>query len=176
MENKNEVTINDYKTISVRRQMEMMTADAYECLGWELVGSSVSERAIFSVNLLFKRERRIANKRNLLELQEKVDSSLKKIETLQKKKKNAGLTSALTTGIIGTLTFGGGMSMIMELGIDTVGYMIGGIALGVVGLGICALAWLVNKKVRRNKIVKIDPLLEIEYNKLSDICEEAKKL
>lgn len=178
MEKKDEVTINDYKTISVRRQMEMMTADAYECLGWELVGSSVSEKAIFSVNLLFKRNRKVSNKKNLLELQEKVDTALKNIEILQRKKKNAGLIPALTTGIIGALTFGGGMSMILELGVEPIvaGWLAGGIALGLVGIGICALAWLVNRKARRSKIVKIDPLLEMEYNKLSDLGEEAKKL
>lgn len=173
---KDGIAICDYKTVSVRRQMEMMTADAYACLGWELVGSSVSQRAVFSVNLLFKRDRKIANKQNLLELQIKVDNALKNIEVLQRKKKNAGLIPALTTGIVGTLLFGGGMSMVLELGIDSVGWMIGGIALGIVGFGICALAWLLNKKISRSQIAKIDPLLEMEYNKLSDICEEAKKL
>jgi len=163
----------DYRTIKVKREMEAMATDSYLNLGWELVGSSVSEGAIFSVNLSFKRDRKIANKQNLLKLQEQVDSNLLNIEVLQGKKKTAGLTPSLTTGIVGALTFGGGMSMVMTLS-STLGFLVGGIALGIVGMGICGLAWLVHSKVKKHKIAKINPILENEYNKLADICESAR--
>lgn len=174
MENKREVITYDYKTIRIKREMEAMAADAYENLGWELVGSSIADGAIFHVNLSFKRDRKIAEKQKLLTLQEKVDGILLNIETLQSKKKAAGVTPSITVGILGALTFGGGMAMVMELGAQAVGYMVGGIAIGVVGLGICALAWLVHKTVKRRKSAKITPILETEYNKLADACDEIK--
>ena len=173
MENKKEVITYDYKTIRVRRDMETMTTDAYENLGWEFVGSNISGGAVFHINISFKRDRKIAKKPELLKAQEKVDKVLTNIEYLKNKKKTAGLTSGITTGVIGTLALGGGMAMVLE-GVGTTAMLAGGIALGVVGIGICALAWLIGKKVKSRQIAKIDPMLEDEYNKLADICEEIK--
>lgn len=175
MENRKEIITYDYRTIKVKREMEAMTTDAYENLGWELTGSSVTDGSIFHVNLSFKRDRKVANKQQLLAQQEKIDNILTNIEVLNGKKKSAGLTPSLTTGTIGALTLGGGMAMIMELGVDTVGFMVGGVAIGVVGLGICALAFLVYRLTKRKKTAKISPILENEYNKLADTCDEIKK-
>lgn len=170
-----EVTSYDYKTIRVRRQMEAVVTDAYEALGWELVGSSVSQGGIYHVNLSFKRDRKVANKTDLLKLQEKVDSTIINIEVLMGKKRWAGMSAGITTGIIGTLTLGGGMAMVLELGVNTAAWMIGGIGLGVVGIGICFLGWLIGSRVKQKKGNKIIPMVDQEYNKLADLCDEAKK-
>lgn len=177
MEKEKDVITYDYKTISAKREMETMTIDAYENLGWEFVGSSVSGGAIFHVNLSFKRDRKIANKQNLLKLQEKIDSTLQNIEVLQNKKKTIGTIPALCVGVTGTLIFGGGMSMVMTLGVSSgiaVGWLVGGIILGIVGLGVALLGWPIYKRTKRKGLAKIEPILENEYNKLADICEEAK--
>lgn len=164
----------DYKTIKVKRSIETLVCDTYENLGWELTNTSSVEGSIFYINLSFKRDRKIQNKVELLKLQDKADNVVANIENLQNKKKNAGFVGALSTGIIGTLIFGGGMSMSMLL--SGVGYLIGGIALGLVGAGICALAYPLFKKVNKKKNVEIQPILESEYDKLSDICDQAAKL
>lgn len=168
------VLVYDYKTIKVKRSIETLVCDTYERLGWELTNTSAVEGSIFYVNLSFKRDRKINNKVELLKLQEKADNIVSNIENLQQKKKNGGFASALTVGIIGALTFGGGMSMTMLL--SGVGYLIGGIALGLVGAGICALAYPTFKKSNKNTNAKIQPILESEYDKLADICEQAIKL
>lgn len=164
----------DYKTIKVKRSIETLVCDTYENLGWELTNTSSVEGSIFYINLSFKRDRKVENKVELLKLQDKADNIIANIENLQNKKKNAGMVSALSTGIVGALTFGGGMSMSILLG--GIGYMIGGIALGLIGAGICALAYPIFKKVNKKKETKIQPILESEYDKLSDICEQAGKL
>ena len=171
MENNKEVITYDYKTVTVKREMEAMTADAYENLGWEFLGSSIAGGAIFHVNLSFKRSRKIDGKHNLLKLQEKIDGTLQSIEVLQNKKRTAGSIFALTVGITGTLIFGGGMSMVLTL--SGAGFMIGGILLGLLGAVIALPAWPIYKKVKKDRISKIQPMLEDEYNKLADICEEA---
>lgn len=168
------VTSYDYKTIKVKRSIETLVCDTYENLGWELTNTSSVEGSLFHINLSFKRDRKIGNKVELLKLQERADNVIASIELLQNKKKNAGFVPALTTGIVGTLTFGGGMSITML--VEGVGYMIGGIALGVVGAGICALAYPLFKRINRKKGDNIQPILESEYDKLADICEEAGKL
>lgn len=164
----------DYKTIKVKRSIETLVCDTYERLGWELTNTSSVEGSLFYINLSFKRNRKIENKIELLKLQDKVDSVIASIDNLQNKKKNAGKVGAISVGIIGALVFGGGMSMSMLL--SGIGYMIGGIALGLVGAGICGLAYPLFKKINKKKNTEIEPLLESEFDKLSDLCEQAIKL
>ena len=64
----------------------------------------------------------------------------------------------------------------MTMCLSGLGFLIGGIALGVVGIGVGLLDWLTHNKIQKKKLVKIDPLLEEEFNKLSDLCEEANNL
>ncbi|MDR0832423.1 MAG: hypothetical protein LBM99_05960 [Bacillales bacterium] len=163
----------DYKTVKVKREMETIVADSYANLGWELTGSSIVEFSVFHVNLSFKRDRKIENKMNLIKLQEKVDNIILNIETLLASKRSAGVPITATIGTIGALLFGGGLSMAILL--EGIGNLVGGIVLGVVGIGVCLLSWAVYKKVRRNKLSKISPLLESEYDKLADVCEQARK-
>lgn len=164
----------DYKTIKVKREIETLVCDTYENLGWELTNTSSVEGSLFHINLSFKRDRKIENKTELLKLQDKADNVIASIDNLQNKKKNAGFVGALSTGIVGALIFGGGMSMTMLL--SGVGYLIGGIALGIVGAGVCALAYPLFKKINKKQSAVIQPVLESEYDKLSDICDQAAKL
>jgi len=172
VEKERDVITYDYKTVRVKREMEAMTTDAYENLGWEFLGSSLAGGTIFHVNLSFKRDRKVANKQNLLKLQEKVDAALQNVDALQNKKRSAGTVPALAVGIPGALVFGTGLSMVLVLGAGSVGAAIGGIILGILGAGIAFLAYPLFKMIRKIQIKKIEPLLENEYNKLADICEE----
>lgn len=164
----------DYKTVRVKRDMEVMLTDAYQNLGWEVTNTSMAEGSLTSVNVSFKRDRKIENKAELLKLQSKIDNSLSIIEKLQSKKKNAGVPEGITVGTIGVLAFGGGMSMPLTL--SGIGFLIGGIALGVVGIGIGLLGWLTHNKIQKKKLAKIEPVMENELDKLSDLCEQANKL
>lgn len=164
----------DYKTLKVKREIEALVCDTYENLGWELTNTSSSEGSLFYINLSFKRDRKVSNKVELLKLQERADSVIASIENLQRKKKSSGTGASIATGVVGTLVFGGGMSACMLL--KGVGYMLGGIALGIVGAGICALAYPLFKKINKKQSSNIQPILESEYDKLADICEQASKL
>ena len=154
--------------------MEPMLTDAYQNLGYEVTNTNMAEGSLTCVNVSFKRNRKIENKTELIKLQEKIDSTLLAIENLQNKKKSAGVPEGITVGCIGALIFGGGMSMTLTL--TGLGFMIGGIALGVVGIGVGLLGWLTHNKIQKKKLAKITPLLESEYDKLSDLCEQANRI
>lgn len=168
------VVTYDYKTVKVKRNIETLVSDTYQNLGWELTNTSSYEGSLFYINLSFKRDRKVNNKIELVKLQAEADDIVAKIDNLQSKMKNAGLVASLTEGSVGALVFGGGMSMCMLL--SGVGYMIGGIALGIIGAGICALAYPLFKKVNMKKEAQIQPILESEYDKIADICDQAAKL
>ena len=174
MENQKAITY-DYKTVRVNRTMEAMLTDAYQNLGWELTNTTMAEGSLTNVNVSFKRNRKIENKMELTKLQEKVDNILANIENLQTKKKNAGVVEGISTGVVGALIFGGGMSMSM-LNTASVGLLVGGIAVGIVGIAVGLLGWLVFKKINKKKNTKIQPILESEFDKLADVCEQAHGL
>lgn len=164
----------DYRTIKTKRDMEMIVSDCYQALGWQLVNSSVAEGAPTSVNLSFKRNRKIANKMKLLQLQEKVDSCLTNIEVMQKEKRTAGSVAGACIGVIGVLTFGGGLSMTMLS--EGIGKMVAGIVLAVVGIGLIAAGHFTKRAIHKQTTLKLNPALESEMNRLSDCCEEANAL
>ena len=166
--------VYDYKTVRVKRDMEAMLVDSYEALGYEITNTSLAEGSLNCVNVSMKRNRKINNKINLIKCQEKVDNILNNIEKLQRGKRDAGMAEGITTGAVGTLIFGGGMSMCLCL--NGLGYLIGGIALGMAGVGVGLLGWLIHSKVKKRKLTVIEPALESELNKLSDILEEANNL
>lgn len=168
-------TSYDYKTVRVKRETETMLCDAYATLGWEVVNTTMADGSLSSVNVSFKRDRKTENKAELLRLQSKIDSVIASIEKLQASKKRAGVPEAVTLGTVGALMLGGGMSMVMAFGGGTA-LIAGGIALGVVGIAVGLSGWLVHSKVHSKKLSKIEPMLESEYNKLSDLCDEAGKL
>lgn len=175
MENQTQNAITfDYKTVRVNRTMEAMLTDAYETLGYEVTNTQMAEGSLNQINVSFKRDRKIKNKVELLKVQQKIDASLTNINKLQNEKKNAGVPEGITVGVLGCLTLGGGMSMVMCL--EGIGFMIGGIALGIVGIGIGLLGWLTHNKVQKKKLEKLEPVYQSELDKFSDLCEEANKL
>ncbi len=173
MENQNVISY-DYKTVRVKREFETMLTDAYQNLGYEVTNVSMAEGTLNSVNVSFKRDRKIKNKIELIKVQNSIDNTLLNIEKLQAKKKNAGVPEGITVGVLGALTFGGGMSISLTL--TGVGYLIGGIALGIAGIGIGLLGWLAHNKIKEKKLKEIDPLIEAEFDKLADYCEKANAL
>lgn len=168
---KQKVSSYDYKTVRVRRETETMLCDAYDTLGWEIVDTSFATPTLSHVNVNFKRNRKIQNKAELMTLQNKIDGAIGNIEKLRDRQKNAGIPEAITMGTVGALTLGGGMSMIMTVG--GVAFTIGGIALGVVGIAIGLFGWLVHNLIHKKKLKKIEPSIETEFTKLSDLCDEA---
>lgn len=174
MENENKAIVFDYKTVRVKRSMEAMVTDAYEAMGWQVTNTTMAEGNLNSVNVSFKRDRKIENKMELVKLQDKIDTTLTNIEKLSRQRKNVGIAEGLTTGVVGALVFGSGMSMSLVL--SGTGFLIGGIALGLVGVGIMAVSYLVYSKSKKKKLSSVEPTYQSELDKLSDLCEEANKL
>lgn len=164
----------DYKTVRVKRETEVLLSDAYSALGWEVVNTTIDGGTLTHVNVSFKRDRKVPQKTELLRLQSKVDSSIASIERLQTAKKNAGIPEAITVGTLGVITLGGGLSMVMVLG--GMMYTLIGSAIGVAGIGIGLLGGLVHSKINKLKLAEIEPALESEFARLSDLCDEAVAL
>lgn len=171
---KEQIVTYDYKTIKVRRDMENVASDSYRVLGWELTSSSVAEGAPTYVNLSFRRDRKIENKPQLIRLQDKIDVALSNIELLKKSEKSAGWAQAVITGILGTLIMGGGMSLIMTIG--GIAATIAGVVLGIAGIGVVILSHFLRKYLNRRTTLKLNPIIDLEYDKLAEACEKCAEV
>ena len=88
----------------------------------------------------------------------KEETKLEQLRRLDKSVEKPGTTAALIIGIIGTLTFGAGMSCTMMWQ----DYMAAGVAVGVVGMAVMTLAYPVYKKITAKRKAKIAPqILEL---------------
>ena len=164
----------DYKTTKVKREMEEMFTDAYRNLGWQVTSQVMAPGTLNTINISLKRDRHIHHKAELDDLQLTINHTLNAIEKIQDMKKHAGRGAGITVGTIGVLTFGGGMSMAMTL--NGLGFMLGGIALGVVGIGIGFLGWLTAHLVKKHKLKTIEPELENTFAQFSQLCEDANQI
>lgn len=161
----------DYLTVEINEKFAMEVVDAYEALGFELVKN---ERALsLKVALTFKRDRKIQNKEQLKKVQVKLAEIFKNINDFEFNKTTVPFAASMAVGIPGILAFGGGMCLCLLVG--GIGGLIGGVALGLGGLGIMGLGYLVYKKLNAKKTTQMNGLIDMKHDEISTLCEEAQK-
>lgn len=160
----------EYKDITVKGNMESLYSDSYTNFGWILDGRSSSITGINSVNLKFKRNRKIRNKVELTRLQRKFEGCAKEIERLENSKSIASSITAYTVGIIGTAFMAGSVFSYLS------GMFLFSIILAVPAFLGWILPYFCYIKIRNHKIEEVDPLIEGQYDMIYEICEKANSL
>lgn len=162
----------DYKTIRTKKENKYRVLDIVGAFGYEVIETKeLPTNVIISV----KRDSSISIKK---ELDEKMDEALTLVEGISNaegKKKNKSLIISLTIGIIGILTFGGGMSAYMT-GDGSFKFVTLGIVLGIIGIIIMIINEPIYKKLLENSISKYTPIID-EYNqRINKVLEEANEM
>jgi len=161
----------EYKDVTVDRDLEGIFADSYPNFGWKLEGCSDVPFGMSTVNLKFKRDRKIRNKAELTRLQRQFEGMLGEIERLQQSKTTSAVTTAITTGLIGTVFLAGATFAFIYA--EMIPLMI---ALAIPGFIGWFLPYQLYKKVRMKKNKKVAPLIEKQYDAIYEICERAHGL
>ena len=78
-------------------------------------------------------------------------------------------------GCIAALVLGGGMCLVMLIE-GSVPALIGGIFLGVAGLALCGVNYLIYKKLAAKKTRELLPVIDQTEEKLADILERGNEL
>lgn len=185
---KNSITkdfiIYEHLSIDVNPEQEQLYVDCYQSFGWEFVSSSgntlnqdyyVNDPNLNKINLVhikFKRDKKIKNKAELLILQKKMESTLKKIDKLTKEPEMISTMYSMIIGIIGLVFFAFGiLSYIASNPI----YMLA-ILNGIIGIVGFIIAFLINGKIKKQKEEQNEVLIEEQYNLIYGYCEKANKL
>jgi len=167
--NENNFIGYEYKDVTVRRESEALYTDSYGSFGWKLEGENPS-LSVTSVNLKFKRDRRIPNKAELIRLQQEFDSHVKTIEKLEDSKNIAGGAAAYVIGLVGTALMAGA----------TFSYLAGMIPLCVIlavpGFAAWGVSYLAYLRIKKGKTEKVAPMIDREYDAIYEVCEKANGL
>ncbi len=172
MQDKNFVAF-EYRTVTVKAEMQTKAMDMYEAFGWEITATTPT--AINGVTLSLKRDRKQKHKQELTKIERQAEKLFETIDGLQRSKTSFAQIFAYIFGVIGALVLGGGMSLIMVIE-NSLPAIIGGVALGVVVIVLCAINYPIYKKIVANKTGKILPIIDDNEEKLANLLEKGNEL
>ena len=164
----------EYKDINVPKDMASVYADGYENFGWSLEGGDSAAAPVQpgadTVELKFKRDRKIRNKAELTRLQAQFESCAGEIATMERSKTTTASIAAYTVGVVGCAFMAG--SVFAYLG----GLLPLCIVLAVPGF----LGWIVPyfayQKLKKSKTAKLAPLIDQKYDEIYTVNEKASGL
>lgn len=163
----------EYKTVTVKAQDRTRAADVYEAFGWEITGSAVS--AMDGVTLSLKRDRKQKHKAELNKLERQAEQTLGEINGLNRSKTAGASVFAYIFGVAAALVFGGGMCLAM-LYTGSIPAMIGGIALGLLGLAMCGVNYALYSRLVAKKTKQVLSVIDDCEEKLANILEKGNDL
>ena len=77
--------------------------------------------------------------------------------------------------VIATLMHGGGMSLVMLIE-NSIPALVGGIVLGIIGLVLCGINYLIYSKIAAKKTKQVLPIIDDNEEKLANILEKGNDL
>ena len=172
MEEKNFVSY-EYMTKSVKTKNQTKMMDMYEAFGWEV--TDVSPSMVDHVVISFKRNRKQKHKQELTKLEREAESTFNVINNLEASKTRFPSIFAYSSGILSALVFGGGMCLSMLINGNTFA-LVGGILLGILGLTLCFINFIIFKKMVEKKTKEILPIIDDNEEKLANILEKGNDL
>lgn len=160
----------EYKDITTKQEMESLYADGYRNFGWKLETTTALEKTQGTVNMKFKRDRKIVNKAELTRLQRQFEACVEEVTHMERSKTTGASIAAFMIGIIGT----------SFMALSTFSYLNGSVPL-MIGFAIPGfLGWITPyfcyRVIQRSKTDKIAPLIEQKHDEIYSVCEKANQL
>jgi len=162
----------EYKDVTVDRDMESVYADGYQNFGWELDEKSGVVTGINSSSLKFKRDRKILNKTELTRLQRQFDACVGEIVALEKSKTTCATIGALIIGLIGCAFMAGSVLAVIAEPPNILLCVI----FGLPGIVSWILPYFVYKALSLKRSQKAEPLIDVKYDEIYEVCEKASRL
>ena len=162
----------EYRTKTVKAKDRTRVMDMSEAIGWEVTGTTPT---IEGVTVSLKRDRKIKHKQELIILERQADETFSAINKLNSAKTLTASVFAYIFGCIAALILGGGMCMTM-LTENNVPAFVGGIALGIAGIVLCSVNYLIYKEIEEKRPCKSFRLSTTTKKKLANILAKGNDL
>lgn len=163
----------EYKTVTVKSKDQSKTMDMYEAFGWDI--TTVTPATLDGVTLSLKRDRKLKHKQELTKLERQAEDLTATINGLERSKTLGGNIFSYIFGVIATLILGGGMCLVMLIE-NSVPALIGGIVLGIIGIVLCSVNYVIYKNVVTKKTKQVLPVIDQTEEKLSNVLENGNGL
>lgn len=163
----------EYRTKTVKAKDETKAIDMYEAFGWEV--TSTSPALVDSVTLSLKRDRKQKHKHELNKLERQAEDVFETINGLQRAKTLGASIFAYIFGSIAALILGGGMCLCL-LTENSIPAFAGGIILGIAGIVLCGVNYLIYKKIADRKTKSLLPVIDRTEENFANILEKGNDL
>lgn len=163
----------EYRTKTVKAKDQTKAIDMYEAFGWEI--TSTSPALVDGVTLSLKRDRKQKHKQELTKLERQAEDVFETINGLHRTKTAGASIFAYIFGCIATLILGSGMCLCMLIE-NSIPAFVGGIVLGIVGIALCGINYVIYKKLAEKKTKTLLPIIDDNEEKLANILEKGNDL
>lgn len=163
----------EYRTKTVKAKDQTKAVDLYEAFGWEVTATTPT--AIDGVTLSLKRDRKQKHKQELTKLERQAEDTFETINGLHRAKTVGASIFAYIFGCIAALVLGGGMCLTMLIE-NSIPALVGGIVLGIVGIALCGINYLIYKKIVAKKTKSLLPIIDDNEEKLANLLEKGNDL
>ncbi len=114
------------------------------------------------------------HKSELTRLERQAEETLATLSRLQSSKTAGANVFPYLFGIAATLLLGGGMCLVMLY--DVIAAMTVGILLGVLGIALCSVNYLIYQKMVSKKTAEVLPVIDRTEEKLANLLEKGNEL
>ena len=163
----------EYRTKTVKAKDQSRAIDMYEAFGWEVTATTPT--AVDGVTLSLKRDRKLKHKQELTKLERQAEDTFKTINGLNRAKTMGASIFAYIIGVIATLMLGGGMCLVMLIE-NNIPALAGGILLGVIGIVLFGINYVIYSKIAAKKTKEILPIIDDNEEKFANILEKGNDL
>ncbi len=163
----------EYATKTVKAKDQTRVTDLYESFGWEV--TALTPTLLDSVTLSLKRDRKIRHRQELNKCERQAEALL---ETIGRQKDATTMGAKIFSylfGIFAALVLGGGMCLVMLIE-NSVPALVGGIAVGLIGIALCGVNYFIYKKMAEKKTRKLLPVIDENEEKLANLLEKGNDL
>ena len=158
----------DYLVVKASADTVVDVANYYKSLGYELGGNREGYGSN-GITLFLRRQKEIRNKEVLKNLEEQLDTKVKKILSHERSMLLLPFTIVIFLGLLGLGIIAGGILMTI-LGSGT-GLLVGGIALAILGLLVIGVSYPIYNRLHNKKHNEIYPLIEKEKDEIECLLQ-----
>ena len=162
----------DYLKVTVEEDFLSQYIDGYEKFGWRIDGNMPTETSLGKATLHMKRGRHIANKVELVRLQQHYEACMGEIRTLEASKGSVPAAVSLACVLAGCAFMAG--SVFAVTATPPVVWLT--VLLAIPGFALWAAAYFCHKPVKSRRIQKVTPLIEAKYDEAYGVCDKALRL